>query len=1173
MRTYLAVLAVLASSTSFAQALVSNFSGPSTACLQENIQLMNESENATRYEWDVCQGDLRLPPTAKYVTTIAGNVTTGIDLVFDGTNWFGFITSRETNAIKRLDFGSDINSIPTIVELGNIGNISPWRPIDIHIVHDNGEWFGFVYGESTNLITRIDFGGSLSNSNTLTSEVIITGNGNSNCGLDVVRNGNGWVILFSNSFSLGTAVLTTIRAIPTVTEKMQTANLLGVSGFGDVKLLLHNGSWYGYIPDYNASKFFCAKYGVNPLSTPVLTEISNGSIGSLSPYGVDIGIDQGSYIAFLCTLQGSLLRLDLGNDLDMPPVTIENLGNLSALGNTLKMTLVKEQTTWIAASLSWNGGELLRINFSNPSCTQLLPVLTEENPILKFTTSGKKNISLRAFNDLQFEDRHKDISISTLQAPMLDFANDGICLQTPVGFTVLSDQTITSANWDFGDGNLSAVSSPTNTFIATGPYDIILKAQAQNGCKNSKARSISIYSQPAASFMLPAGIVCTNNEFTFTNTTVDVFDGNLSYQWLVNTEEVSTARDLLFTFESGGAKDIILQASIPGCISQVAQTLPSIGEGPLVDFTVKGKCLNETISFTNNSSGAIGTYAWNFGNTETSSEEEPSLNYTTAGMYAIELEVTGTNTCVSKKIIDHQIYSVPQPNFTIDLPPFSCNGSSTNFADLTPVLIDSNGETWLWDFDDAGATSSNQAPQHTYAASGEYQVMLTLTSDQSCVGTVTKTISISEAPKPSIVNTPACENQEVVFSDASNVMATEWMWQVGDNFYFTENPSHIFAEPAIYSASLTLTATNGCIGTASKQIVLPQSPAFDFESEKKCVATESTFTALVTPTPDAVVAYSWQFDGNATTGNTTQYSFPTEGLHEVRLAVLTESGCEYTLNKAVTVLPAPEANFTFTPQSGQPPLLVQFTNQSNNASSFQWSFNDASNSISIEASPSFTFTELGNYPVDLLVSNAEGCKNTISKLVAVEVPIVSVFIRGLQIQKNADGTLQILVSIENVGNVAAQNLPIEVLLSNGIRFREVVEETIDRGQTVLHTFSTTIFKSSDLSYLCSSISILGNTSNGAQSICQALESFTVINAPYPNPATEELIIEWISASEEEVTLAIINQQGKEILMRTLSALPGLNQYQVNLRSIQSGFYLIKIRSSSAEQTFPTIISH
>ena len=94
----------------YAQIPQVNFSVADHACLNSVLQTQNSSNNATNFEWDFCQGDLLLAPTATSVRSLAGNVTTGIDVVFDGSNWFGFVTNQNANSILRLNFGSDLGA-------------------------------------------------------------------------------------------------------------------------------------------------------------------------------------------------------------------------------------------------------------------------------------------------------------------------------------------------------------------------------------------------------------------------------------------------------------------------------------------------------------------------------------------------------------------------------------------------------------------------------------------------------------------------------------------------------------------------------------------------------------------------------------------------------------------------------------------------------------------------------------------------------------------------------------------------------------------------------------------------------------------------------------------------------------------------------------------------------
>ncbi len=97
-----------------------------------------------------------------------GDLSQPVDLhVFkEGDKWYGFTLNAENNTITRFDFGSNFTSIPTAVNLGNIGSLS--YPTGIYAIDDNGFWRVFILNSGTgngssSSLTRLDFGSSLLN--------------------------------------------------------------------------------------------------------------------------------------------------------------------------------------------------------------------------------------------------------------------------------------------------------------------------------------------------------------------------------------------------------------------------------------------------------------------------------------------------------------------------------------------------------------------------------------------------------------------------------------------------------------------------------------------------------------------------------------------------------------------------------------------------------------------------------------------------------------------------------------------------------------------------------------------------------------------------------------------------------------------------------------------------
>ena len=64
---------------------------------------------------------------------------------------------------------------------------------------------------------------------------------------------------------------------------------------------------------------------------------------------------------------------------------------------------------------------------------------------------------------------------------------------------------------------------------------------------------------------------------------------------------------------------------------------------------------------------------------------------------------------------------------------------------FTDASTDANNDItqWSWEFGD-GATSSDQNPMHVYAASGNYDVVLTVTDSEGNTSTSTQTVVVSD---------------------------------------------------------------------------------------------------------------------------------------------------------------------------------------------------------------------------------------------------------------------------------------------------------------------------------------------------------------------------------------------------------------------------------------------
>jgi PKD repeat protein len=136
-------------------------------------------------------------------------------------------------------------------------------------------------------------------------------------------------------------------------------------------------------------------------------------------------------------------------------------------------------------------------------------------------------------------------------------------------------------------------------------------------------------------------------------------------------------------------------------------------------------------------------------------------------------------------------------------------------APLTVEFIDFSTRgvaSWSWDCGDGG-TSAEQHPVHTYTAFGSYPVTLTVAdADGSDTETKLDYITVGPLPAADFVGDPTigAAPLTVNFSDLTTGGVTFWYWEFGDGGTSTEqHPSHEYAEPGVYTVSLSIWGLTG----------------------------------------------------------------------------------------------------------------------------------------------------------------------------------------------------------------------------------------------------------------------------------------------------------------------------------------------------------------------------
>jgi PKD repeat protein len=299
--------------------------------------------------------------------------------------------------------------------------------------------------------------------------------------------------------------------------------------------------------------------------------------------------------------------------------------------------------------------------------------------------------------------------------------------------------------------------------------------------------------------------------FTQTTDHLDVeFENNStglyqSWAWDFGDGNISTAENPSHTYAAAGTYNVCLIVTNMCSADTICQTV-TICDNAVADYISAGNEL--TVDFTDQSTGTVGSWAWDFGDGNTSTQQNPSHTFAFPGSYMVCL--IAENSCGYNDTLCQSI-AVCQ-NLAAGYSA-SSNGLSVDFTDQSGV----NPETWTWDFGD-GNTSTLQNPAHLYAAAGTYNVCLIVTNACGEAESICQTITVCGLPVADF--TFSDNGLEVDFTDESD-LAVAWQWIFGDGGTSTQqNPTHVYANGGTYEVCLIVVNNCGESDTICEQVTI-----------------------------------------------------------------------------------------------------------------------------------------------------------------------------------------------------------------------------------------------------------------------------------------------------------------------------------------------------------------
>jgi PKD repeat protein len=476
-----------------------------------------------------------------------------------------------------------------------------------------------------------------------------------------------------------------------------------------------------------------------------------------------------------------------------------------------------------------------------------------------------------------------------------------------------------------------------------------------------------------------------------------------AWAWDFGDGETSTERNPEHVYYAEGAYSVSLSASnAAGTSVLTKEDFITAESGVSFSANVTAGDAPLTVRFTDTSTTAIidgdliTERHWDFGDGGESLEKDPSYTFQTPGAYQVVL----TTRTASGAYSGTATQTITAHNAAVFEAAFEANAVSgtvpftVQFTDLTDLAgLDFAENSWEWRFGD-GLSSTERDPSHTFETPGTFSVSLTVyVGELSSTKTEADFIeALTETPIPAFTasETAGPAPLTVQFTDTSiepepnSDPIVSYHWDFGDGRGSTEvNPSHTFTIPNENGYAVTLTITTQSGATYSHVMAPPISvllgvPTAEFSSDTQIGAAPFAlqFHDLSNPGGAPITQWLWDFgDGGQSTRQHPIYDFVTPGTYTVTLSVTTEKGSDTETKKEYVVVQAPpQADFSVSASSGEPPLAITFTNLSEDGTEAitQWLWDFGDGDTHTVAAPIHTYTGAGDYDVSLTVIAGAG---------------------------------------------------------------------------------------------------------------------------------------------------------------------------------------------------------